>query len=98
MAMCSWASPESLRTIDVAVGVGGSGCPITQQIDRTVEVDEIAQLTENETRRHCQRSPAHATDHETEAALVRRRSNFEAARQPAALVELEIDDVEAFEP
>ena len=62
---------------------------------RAVEVDDVAQLAEDEGRRHGEAGADHVADHHAEPEPARLRGHQQRLGEAAALVELDVDDVEA---
>src|SRR5450432_2982265 len=87
--------PHIIAAPSSPIYVGHAGFSILGKKYRSVEVDDIAQLSEHERRSHCKTGSDHIADHDLEpqaARLVRHRETF---GQPAALIELDIYHVEA---
>src|SRR3546814_11442970 len=68
--------------------------PVLPEEDRAVEVDYVAELPEHERRRRGQARAAHVADHHPLAELARAPGHQQAFGEAAALVELDVDDVE----
>jgi hypothetical protein len=69
--------------------------PVAGKEERPVEVDEVGRLRQEEGGRHRQRGRHHAADHDLQPRRPRRGGKVERFRQPAGLVELDVDRIVA---
>ena len=70
------------------------GHAVARDEERAVEVVEVAELAEDPGGRHREAGADHVADHHPEAQAACLRSHREALGESAALVELDVDDVE----
>src|SRR3546814_2152279 len=87
-------APDRVGTFDVAIDVDDARRPVLPEEDRAVEVDHVAELPEHERRRRGRARAAHVADHHPLAELARAPGHQQAFGEAAALVELDVDDVE----
>src|SRR3546814_897090 len=87
-------APDLVAAGDMAVLVAHRGRAVGGEEDRAVEVDHVAELPEHERRRRGQARAAHVADHHPLAKLARAPGHQQAFGEAAALVELDVDDVE----
>jgi hypothetical protein len=90
-------SPKSVRTGDSTVSVLDSDRTIGAQKYRAIEVDQLAQLSHYETGCHGERSPDHIAYHGAQARSFRFVRHGQGFGQSAALVQLDIHDVETID-
>ena len=83
------------RRIDQTAVVAQAAVAVAGQQQRSVQIDEAGLLREQHGGRHRQRSRDHAADHDLETERLRGIRHRERLRQPAGLVELDVDGVVA---
>ena len=81
--------------MDHPAAIFDAGHAIAREEGRAVEVDDVAELANEEGRRHRQAGAHHVADHHIEPERFRLPRDREPFGQPAAFIELDIDDVEA---
>src|SRR4051794_24816551 len=82
-------SPDLIRAPDLAVAIFDAGLAVLAKKGRTVEVDDVALLADDERRCHREAGADHVADHHAETVAARFLSDQQRFGQPAALVELD---------
>src|SRR5437764_9559331 len=88
-------SPNLIRAPDGAVAIFARGCAIHAQEGWPVEVDDVAMLPNDECGSHGQAGADHVADHHPKPVPARLFGNQQRLSEPATLVELYVDHVEA---
>src|SRR5258708_24948492 len=78
-----------------SIGIRHAGSSILREEYRSVEIDDIAKLPEHEPRSHGQTGTDHIADHDLQPQTARFVRHRQTLGQTAALVELDVDHVEA---
>src|SRR5215470_1032472 len=88
-------APYCLRAVDQTIAVLHMIGAIAFQEDRSVEIDDLAELPDEERRRHRERGTDHVAYHGIDANLLRRAGHGESLGQATAFVELDIEYAES---
>src|SRR4051794_14622340 len=88
-------SPNLVRAPDGTVTIFARGRAVLAQERGAVEVDDVAMLPDDEGRSHCEAGADHIADHDAKAVAARFLGNQQRLGETAALVELDVDHVEA---
>src|SRR3546814_533711 len=89
------SAPDFRGTMDHPAAIFDAGHAVAREEGRTVEVDDVAELANEEGRRHREAGAHHVADHYVEPERLCLPRDREPFGQPAAFIELDIDDVEA---
>ena len=87
-------APNFFRNEDGTVAVDVLGQRVIGESKGSIEIDDIARLTEHEAGRHGECGPAHVSYHHLLAEHPRGPRYLQRFGEPAALIELNVDDVE----
>src|SRR4051812_41793508 len=88
-------SPNLVRAPDGTLAIFAGRAAVLAEERGAVEVDDVAMLPDDEGRRHREAGADHVADHHPEAVAARFLGNQQRLGEPAALVELDVDHVEA---
>src|SRR5262249_15053511 len=88
-------APDRLVGPDHSLGVSHRGYVVLAQEGRSIQIDDLAELTQHERWRHGETRAHHVADHHSESQAVRLPCHRQSFGEAATLVELDIDDVES---
>src|SRR4029078_11868974 len=88
-------APDFRAGDDVAVFINYAWRPILRKEGCAIEVEDVATLAKDERGSHRKAGSDHVADHDAKAEAARLLCHQQAFGKSAALIELDVDDVEA---
>src|SRR6478609_1238566 len=83
-------APDVLRHVDHATAVNLVGQRIVCEAERPVEINDVAQLTDDESGRHRECGSAHVADHHLQAMQAGGSGHAQRLGKAAAFIELDV--------